>query len=407
MSSRTAAAIRTSYLAAAISAVALFGVSVLALAVWPGRILDRQTRSMSPEHLARPTASEQRGRLVYGREGCVNCHTQQIRFVAADARRFGPPTLAWETQFDYPHLWGTRRIGPDLAREGGGRSDDWHYAHLFAPRAIVPSSVMPAYRHLFEARPDRPTLAGRDLVAYLQSLGRAGEISAAPGAQRLDPLCNCSHDELHSTSRTADIGGHPAKARAGDTAPVLPPGLDRSRGMSLYGALCAGCHGVAGFGNGPAASSLKPAPAALAEHEYSRSKLAAVLWNGVPGTAMPAWRDRSRQELSELADVVRGLVTDVQPPTGAENRALGSKVYQEHCAQCHGRSGDGRGSAAGELLVRPTDFTSTRPTTGRALTALRTGVRGTRMGVWAGRLSEEELQAVVAHLRSLFVSGGT
>jgi mono/diheme cytochrome c family protein len=405
MSARTPAVIRTSYLAAAISAVVLFGVSVLALAVWPGRILDRQTRSMSPDHIARPTASEQRGRLVYGREGCVNCHTQQVRFVAADARRFGQPTLAWETQFDYPHLWGTRRIGPDLAREGGGRTDDWHYAHLFAPRAIVPSSVMPAYRHLFEARPDRPTLAARDLVAYLQSLGRAREISEAPGAERIDPGC-CPHD-AHDTSRAYDIGSHPAKARTGDDAPILPPGLNRSRGLSLYGSLCAGCHGASGFGDGPGAVSLKPPPAALVEHEYSRSKLAQVLWNGVPGTAMPAWRDRSPQELAELADVVRGFAPTVREPTSVENHALGSQVYQEACAQCHGRKGDGRGSAAGEHLVRPTDFTATRPTVDRALTALRTGVPGTRMGVWTGRLSESEMQAVVAYVRSLFASGGT
>ena len=172
MTPRAGHAVRMAYVVASIAGVAFFVMSVSLLGVWPGRVLDRQVRAMSPDRPLGLTASEERGRAIYGREGCAYCHSQQIRYVHADMRRFGAPTLAWETRFDYPHLWGTRRIGPDLARAGATRADDWHYAHLFAPRSVVADSVMPSYAWLFDDAADRPTQAARDLVAYLQTLGR-------------------------------------------------------------------------------------------------------------------------------------------------------------------------------------------------------------------------------------------
>jgi cytochrome c oxidase cbb3-type subunit 2 len=112
VSYRTGRALRKAYLVASIAGVGFFAMSVALLGVWPGRVLDRQARAMAPERPLGPTASEARGRAVYGREGCAYCHTQQVRYVHADMMRFGAPTLAWETARDYPHLWGTRRIGP-------------------------------------------------------------------------------------------------------------------------------------------------------------------------------------------------------------------------------------------------------------------------------------------------------
>ena len=101
------------YLAAAVAGVAFFVMSVALLGVWPGRVLDRQVRAMSPERPLGLTVSEERGRTVYSREGCAYCHTQQVRFVHADMRRFGAPTLAWETRFDFP---------TSGARGGSGRT---------------------------------------------------------------------------------------------------------------------------------------------------------------------------------------------------------------------------------------------------------------------------------------------
>src|SRR5258707_1114740 len=112
------------------------------------------------------TTLGQRGRLIYGREGCAYCHTQQIRRTLADIARFGAPTAAWETQYDYPQLWGTRRIGPDLAREAGVRSDDWQFTHLYNPRLVVRDSVMPAYPYMFNGNASQPNQEARDLLVY-------------------------------------------------------------------------------------------------------------------------------------------------------------------------------------------------------------------------------------------------
>jgi len=116
--------LRMSYLVAGVAGLGFFAMSVLLLGVWPGRVLEQQIDGTSPDHPLALTAGEQRGRSVYAREGCAYCHTQQIRYLPNDVARFGAATLAWETIFDYPHLWGTRRIGPDLAREGSARSAD-------------------------------------------------------------------------------------------------------------------------------------------------------------------------------------------------------------------------------------------------------------------------------------------
>src|SRR5438309_144269 len=92
---RSAQLLRMSYLVASIGGVGFFALSVLVLGVWPGRVLEEQTRRMSPDHPLGLSASEERGRLIYSREGCAYCHTQQIRYLAADVSRLGAPTLAW------------------------------------------------------------------------------------------------------------------------------------------------------------------------------------------------------------------------------------------------------------------------------------------------------------------------
>ena len=88
--------LRMSYLVACIGGVAFFALSVILLGVWPGQVLEEQTQRMSPEKPLRLSVSEERGRVIYSREGCAYCHTQQVRFTHADMERFGAPTLAWE-----------------------------------------------------------------------------------------------------------------------------------------------------------------------------------------------------------------------------------------------------------------------------------------------------------------------
>jgi cytochrome c oxidase cbb3-type subunit 2 len=94
------------------------------------------------------TPLELAGRNIYIREGCYACHSQMIRTLRDEVERYGPYSLAVESQYDHPMLWGSKRTGPDLARVGGKYSDHWQTVHLNNPRDVVPPSVMPAYRFL-------------------------------------------------------------------------------------------------------------------------------------------------------------------------------------------------------------------------------------------------------------------
>jgi cytochrome c oxidase cbb3-type subunit 2 len=91
------------------------------------------------------TPLELAGRNIYIREGCYACHSQMIRTLRDEVDRYGPYSLAVESKYDHPMLWGSKRTGPDLARIGERYSDQWHVAHLINPRHVVPVSVMPAY----------------------------------------------------------------------------------------------------------------------------------------------------------------------------------------------------------------------------------------------------------------------
>ena len=94
------------------------------------------------------TPLELAGRDIYVREGCYACHSQMIRTLRDDVERYGPYSLAVESKYDHPMLWGSKRTGPDLARIGGKYSDFWHVAHLSNPRDVVPESNMPSYKWL-------------------------------------------------------------------------------------------------------------------------------------------------------------------------------------------------------------------------------------------------------------------
>jgi cytochrome c oxidase cbb3-type subunit 2 len=115
------------------------------------------------------TPLELAGRNIYIREGCYACHSQMIRTLRDEVERYGPYSLAVESQYDHPMLWGSKRTGPDLARVGGKYSDAWQVAHLRNPRDVVPVSVMPAYRWLEET-----PLRTEDLDLHLKAMSRVG-----------------------------------------------------------------------------------------------------------------------------------------------------------------------------------------------------------------------------------------
>jgi cytochrome c oxidase cbb3-type subunit II len=115
------------------------------------------------------TPLEVAGRNIYIREGCYLCHSQMVRTLSDEVDRYGPYSLAVESKYDHPMLWGSKRIGPDLARIGEKYSDDWHAIHMNNPRDVVPQSIMPAYTWLRGA-----PLKTSDLGQHLAALRRVG-----------------------------------------------------------------------------------------------------------------------------------------------------------------------------------------------------------------------------------------
>ena len=176
-------------------AIAIFATSLLVIV--PNTMIG-QVRV--PKQLAPYTEQEQRGRDVYVSEGCVYCHSQQVRdtlYTSDRQRGWGPrPTVPSDYVYDKPHQLGTMRTGPDLINIGVRQpSDQWHHTHLFNPRSLVTWSIMPAFPYLYTVRDSSslkvgetfyrvpggklppgkvivPTAAAEALVAYLKSLKR-------------------------------------------------------------------------------------------------------------------------------------------------------------------------------------------------------------------------------------------
>jgi cbb3-type cytochrome c oxidase subunit I len=395
--------------------VGFFALSFLVLAIIPGKELENEIKQVAPVTMAKLTASEQRGRVIYGREGCAYCHTQQVRSLAADVRRFGNPTEPWETKYDYPQLWGTRRIGPDLSREFNLRPRDWQLTHLYNPRLVVRDSVMPPYPWLFGGAPNQPTQEGLDLLAYIQSLGRARQLSGFDRqtlASRTDAetadMAMASEPSARATPPAVPIammGGYSL------SAPVLHPASDPDdlpeeviRGETLFAANCASCHGPSGRGDGNASVGLLPKPADLTAARFSDERLSSVLWNGVAGSAMPPWRQLPAEDLRALVAYVQSLHLPQGAPSTQETASLGpgKALFAATCASCHGESGAGNGPAAGALAPAPTNFHLKKPTQERAWDVLENGVPGTAMPPWRSQLNADERRALVEFVRSLY-----
>jgi hypothetical protein len=113
------------------------------------------------------------GRRTYIAEGCWHCHSQFVRPVSNEQRRWGDVSEDWEYQNELqrPVMFGTRRVGPDLIRESGRHSVDWHAAHFFRPRDTSANSVMPEYTWFFDGDPGKPNRRGLSLILYMEWLG--------------------------------------------------------------------------------------------------------------------------------------------------------------------------------------------------------------------------------------------
>ncbi len=160
-----------------------------------------------PEDMRPLTPLELAGRELFIREGCYACHSQMVRHLADEIDRYGPYSLASESAWDHPMLWGSKRTGPDLGRLGGKYSDAWHVTHLIDPRAVVPASIMPAYPWL-----DR-SLDVSDLGAQMETLNRLG----VPYVAAL--LANAAKDAL-AQSRPDSDGAAGVAERYGDDVAI-------------------------------------------------------------------------------------------------------------------------------------------------------------------------------------------
>lgn len=402
------------YMSSSVAGVGFFLFSFSVLAVLPGLTLQKEIERTKPATMLQPTEEERQGRLVYAREGCAYCHTQQVRVVQADVDRFGAPTRAWETAVDYPHLWGTRRIGPDLSRESGVRSDDWQLTHLYNPRLVITDSVMPGYPWLFEGSAKTPKKDALALITYIKSLGRERQLAGVD--QRtwpVPPYCACSEDIKKLESQQTASQASPAFRRQaeGSVAVRLPTDSAQlataaRRGSTLFTQNCASCHGSTADGNGAAADSLLPRPADLTSKRLTTARIGAVLMNGVPGTAMPAWRDLPQRDVEALTAY---LVTLPKPDLENDQKSLaivdpsrGQNLFSEKCSSCHGVAGDGRGAAAPTLQRRPADFTVEQPGIAYSLKVMKEGVPGTAMPPWAEQLSHADRLVITAYIRSLY-----
>ncbi|MFO0713855.1 MAG: cytochrome-c oxidase, cbb3-type subunit I [Sandaracinus sp.] len=136
---------------------------------------ERETTAQRPY-----TALELEGRDVYVSEGCYVCHSQMIRPFTWESARYGAVSETADSLWDHPYQWGSKRTGPDLAREGGRYPNLWHYQHMVDPRQTSPGSIMPPYAHLATTDVDFSRTASK--LRTMQSLGvpyEAADIDAA------------------------------------------------------------------------------------------------------------------------------------------------------------------------------------------------------------------------------------
>jgi cbb3-type cytochrome oxidase cytochrome c subunit/mono/diheme cytochrome c family protein len=371
--------INTAYATTFGAGLLFFVISFVALGIFPAASLHAEIIRSTPAGASlRLTPAEARGREIYAKNGCGYCHSQQVRNLAVDVRRFGPPSSAWETANDVPQLWGTRRIGPDLSREGARRSQDWQLVHLYNPRYIVPDSIMPSYSWLFSGDPESPSDEASDTVAFLQSLGRA-----AGASQTHEPL----------------------------NLPISV-GSETEAGREIFVANCSGCHGMNGDGETPGGRALRPPALNLTAFETTDAIITGALAHGVRGSSMPAWGELMGDELSisQLSAVASyaASLQSADPLPEAEwlaskeiLRDAGQRVYETHCIRCHGENGAGDGPDARKREPFPARFRDVRPSFTFAAKVIHEGVPGTAMESWP-LLTPGEIQAVTLYIRAFY-----
>lgn len=195
--------------------LAIIGVSAIGglVEIAPLFTIDETVETVEDMRVYTPL--ELAGRNIYTREGCYACHSQMIRTLRDEVERYGPYSLAVESQYDRPMLWGSKRTGPDLARVGGKYSDVWHVAHMINPRDVVPESVMPRYGWL-----QNNALRTDDLPLHLKAMQRLGvPYSDEMIANAIDDAVGQAAPDSSYAAGVAERYGVATNIRAFDGAP--------------------------------------------------------------------------------------------------------------------------------------------------------------------------------------------
>ncbi len=189
------------------------------------------------------------------------------------------------------------------------------------------------------------------------------------------------------------------------TLGATPEATQLARGKALFAQRCAVCHGEGGKGDGVTASALKPPPADLTAARFDASYLEHVMWQGVPGTSMPAQQDLTPVDRAALVKWVSSLAPAAPEAGAAPMVALGRDLYEIRCAACHGIGGGGNGIARSRFVRPPADFTRKQPTRARVIQVLEKGIAGTAMTPMRRLLTDAELEAMLAYVQSTYGTG--
>ena len=238
------------------------------------------------------TALELAGRDIYIREGCNNCHTQTVRPLVADVLRYGPYSKSGEFVYDRPFLWGSRRTGPDLAREGGKYGDEWHYQHMRDPRSIVPESNMPAYAFLDHEKID-PELTRRKMEA-LGFPYTGDDIKTLAGKTAMDALV-AYLQKLGNDNNWREAAAEAAEPPEPGKNPLTADSATLKAGRRLFLEHCSGCHGS------DLSGSIGPD---IRDPGLDDGELFSLVYGGVPGSGMPGFANLGAQRIWKIVTFV-------------------------------------------------------------------------------------------------------
>ena len=303
------------------------------------------------------TPAQAAGRQTYIAEGCWYCHSQFVRPVTGETRRWGPVAQAGEYAFDQPHMFSTRRIGPDLSRVGLKYSDDWHRAHFWNPRMMTKDSIMPRFTQFFDG-PYGPFKIVED------SEGNR-TLEQTPATEKLFDFS--SQDKILLTPNPDGL----TFVREPGKYPVIHTPNDEYSGETVE----------------------------LIATTQRLDNLIAYLQK--LGTNRGKWR--------ELFFPQRLEINAMTIPQSQELISYGEEVYQRRCVGCHGVNGNGNGPAATFLEVRPRNFqlavfkfrvteSGSLPTDGDLLRTITRGVRGTAMPTFH-MLPQKDLLAAIQYIK--------